>query len=106
MVNFMLIVLTTVPNIVEAESLARKIVEAKLAACVQILPKMTSVYFWEGSVQKESEHLLLIKTLSEKYDELEAFIRANHSYSVPEIVAVNADRVSETYLKWLTDYII
>ena len=54
----MLIVLTTTPNIDEAEGLAEKIVAAKLATCVQILPQMTSVYFWEGKVQKEPEHLL------------------------------------------------
>jgi len=71
----MLIVLTTTPNADEAASLARGIVEAKLAACVQILPKMTSVYFWEGKVQSEPEHLLLIKTLEEKFDALSEFIR-------------------------------
>ena len=83
----MLIVLTTTPNIEEAESLARKIIAAKLAACVQVLPPMTSFYFWEGAIQKESEHLLLIKTLSTKFAELEKFIQAHHSYDVPEIVA-------------------
>ena len=56
----MLIVLTTTPDADEAERLARSIVEQKLAACVQVLPKMTSVYFWEGKVQSEPEHLLLI----------------------------------------------
>jgi periplasmic divalent cation tolerance protein len=101
----MLIVLTTTPNIDEAESLAERIVAAKLAACVQILPQMTSVYFWEGKVQKEPEHLLLIKTLGEKYDELEAFIKANHSYSLPEIVAVEADKISHGYLSWMKEYL-
>ena len=103
----MLIVFTTAPNQTEAEELAEKLVTAKLAACVQILPPMTSVYVWEGKVQKESEHLLLIKTLPEKWDELAALITANHSYDVPEIVAIDAANVSEPYLKWLqlnTDY--
>ena len=67
----MLIVLTTTSNADEAELLAEKIVESRLAACVQILPRLTSVYVWEGKVQKENEHLLLIKTAKEKYDELE-----------------------------------
>ncbi len=62
----MLIVLTTTPNIEEAEALARKIVESKLAACVQILPQMKSFYFWENEIQKDSENLLLIKTLARK----------------------------------------
>jgi periplasmic divalent cation tolerance protein len=95
--------MTTVENAGEAESLARLIVEAKLAACVQILPRMTSVYFWEGKLHAESEHLLLIKTLEEKFDELSGFIKQNHSYEVPEIVAVNAERVSEDYLNWIRD---
>ena len=97
----MLIVLTTTPNIEEAESLARKIVAEKLAACVQILPPMQSFYFWEGKVQKESEHLLLIKTLAAKFEELEKFIQANHSYDVPEIVALQSSEVSESYLDWM-----
>ncbi len=97
----MLIVLTTTPNIDEAEALAEKLVDARLAACVQILPQMTSVYVWEGKVQKEPEHLLLIKTLPEKWDELRDFITANHSYTVPEIVAIVSTKVTEIYSKWL-----
>ena len=99
----MFIVLTTVPNIAEAESLASRIVEEKLAACVQILPQMTSVYVWEGKVQKENEHLLLIKTTNEKYSELEAFITSDHSYDVPEIVAVESVNVAEPYRHWLEE---
>jgi len=70
----MLIVLTTTSTPDEAAFLSEKIVEARLAACVQILPQMTSVYVWEGKVQKENEHLLLIKTLPEKWEELRDFI--------------------------------
>lgn len=97
----MTIVFTTVSNQAAGEEFATKIVEAKLAACVQVLPRMTSVYMWQGRVTKDSEHLLLIKTLPEKYDELEAFITANHSYDIPEIVAVDAERVSGAYLEWM-----
>lgn len=97
----MIIVLTTISNIEEAESLARKIIESKLAACVQVLPTMTSFYFWEGEVQKEPEHLLLIKTLSTKFAELEKFIQLNHTYSVPEIVALQSSEVADTYLDWM-----
>ena len=100
-----LVVLTTTPSSAEAERLAQLIVESKLAACVQILPKMTSVYFWEGKVQTETEHLLLIKTLEEKFEELSKFITANHSYDVPEIVAIDAEKVSADYLKWMSDYL-
>ncbi len=101
----MLIVLTTTPNIKEAEILAEKIVRAKLAACVQILPQIKSFYFWEGEIQKDSENLLLIKTLPEKFAELEKFIKENHSYDVPEIVALSAEKVSPNYLEWIEDYL-
>src|ERR1041384_3471762 len=97
----MLIVLSTVSSQVLAEELATKIIESRLAACVQILPQMTSVYRWEGKVQREPEHLLLIKTLPEKWDEVREFIAANHSYDVPEIVAITAEDVSRAYLGWL-----
>ncbi len=97
------VVLTTAPNSEEAERLAREIVNARLAACVQILPQITSFYFWENAVQKDSEHLLLIKTLPAKFDELKVFIQANHSYEVPEIVALSAEKVSESYLNWIKE---
>ncbi|MGI8545299.1 MAG: divalent-cation tolerance protein CutA [Aridibacter sp.] len=101
----MLIVFTTTPNSEEAENLARKIVESKLAACVQVLPEIKSFYFWEGEVQTDSEHLLLIKTLEENFKNLEEFIKANHSYDVPEIVAVSSEKVSSDYVKWIKDYL-
>ena len=101
----MLIVLTTVPTFEEAGQLAEKIVDGKLAACVQILPQITSVYVWNGKLQKEPEHLLLIKTLPEKFDELSEFIKANHSYTVPEILAIDAEKVSEPYREWLQQVI-
>src|SRR5580765_3330161 len=99
----MLIVFNTVPNPEEGETLARVMVETKLAACVQILPRMRSVYFWDGGVQTENEHLLLIKTTEEKYAEVEKYLTANHSYTVPEIVAVKAEQVSGSYQKWLEE---
>ena len=97
----MQLVLLTVLSMDEAEALAETIVESRLAACVQILPQMKSIYIWEGNVQKETEHLLLIKTLPEKWEELRNFITANHSYDVPEIVAIDAVRVSGPYLEWI-----
>jgi periplasmic divalent cation tolerance protein len=101
----MLIVLTSAPNTVEAQGLADRLVSARMAACVQILPKMTSVYFWDGKIQKDEEHLLLIKTRPEKYDELEAFISENHSYEVPEIVAIESAKVAPKYREWLEKYV-
>ena len=101
----MLIILTTTSSTEEAESLANGLVESRLAACVQIMPRMTSVYAWEGQVERESEHLLLIKTLSEKYEAVEKYILDHHSYNTPEIVAIDAETVSPGYLKWLTEYL-
>ena len=97
----MLIVLTTVSNQAAGEELGAKIVETRLAACVQVLGRMTSIYIWKGRVTRDDEHLLLIKTVAEKYDELERFITANHSYEVPEIVAFEAERVSGPYADWM-----
>jgi len=85
----------------DGESLAKALVEARLAACVQILPQMTSIYLWEGEVQKGTEHLILIKTLPEKWKQLRDLISANHSYDVPEIVAIDAKEVSQRYLDWM-----
>ena len=100
-----IVVLTTTPNEEEGNRLGERIVRERLAACVQVVPKMTSYFFWEGEVQKEFEHLLLIKTLEDKFDRLSEFIRSNHSYEVPEIVALSAESVSESYLGWMSDYL-
>lgn len=102
----MIIVMTTTPDQTVAEDLARRIIFAHLAACVQILPPMKSYYFWKDEVQADSEHLLLIKTLEDKFEALEKFIRENHPYEVPEIVAVSAEKVSEGYLNWMKEYLI
>ncbi|HEV8160175.1 MAG TPA: divalent-cation tolerance protein CutA [Pyrinomonadaceae bacterium] len=100
-----IVVLMTTPNIEEADALARKIIEAKLAACVQVLPPMKSFYVWENEIQVDSEHLLLIKTLSVNFTELKEFIQANHSYDVPEIIALKASDVAENYFDWMKNYL-
>ena len=99
----MLIVFTTVSTEADGERLAKKIVKSKLAACVQVLPRMLSFYSWQGRVNIDAEHLLLIKTLPERFDELSAFITANHPYETPEIAAVDAARVSEPYFAWMRE---
>lgn len=97
----MYVILSTTPSAQEAEKLADGLIASRLAACVQILPAMISVYLWEGKVQKDSEHLVLIKTSPEKWEEVREFITANHSYDVPEIIAVEAYQVAEPYRNWL-----
>jgi len=99
----MLVVLTTCPAAEAAEALAEQIVEARLAACVQVLPQMTSIYVWEGEIQKEGEVLLLIKTLPEQWEDLREFITANHTYQVPEIVAIESLMIGDKYRAWLSE---
>lgn len=85
----------------EATRLADLLIGAHLAACVQILPEMESVYRWEGNVERQSEILLLAKTTRAKFVDLEREVRALHSYETPEIVAVPIVAGSNPYLEWL-----
>ena len=93
----------TAPSGEEASRLAEMLVSTKLAACVQILPPMESVYRWQGQVRHEREVLLAVKTTGAKFAELEREVRAQHSYEVPEIVAVPVTAVSQPYLKWVIE---
>ena len=85
----------------EAAAIADMLVEARLAACVQILPQINSIYRWQGKVERASEVLLLAKTELKKFAKLEERVRAIHSYDTPEIVAVPAVAISSPYLEWL-----
>lgn len=96
------VVLTTTSSREEARRLAGRLVENRLAACVQILP-IESVYAWKGAIQNDEEVLLLIKTRTELYAPLEAFIKEVHSYEVPEILRLPVEAVSESYLRWIAD---
>ncbi|KAG2435306.1 hypothetical protein HXX76_007381 [Chlamydomonas incerta] len=98
-----IVVYVTVPNAEVGEALAAKLVEAKLAACVSILPGVTSVYFWDGKVNKDAELLLIIKSREELLPELTAFVRANHPYDEPEVIGLPVLGGSPSYLKWLMD---
>lgn len=97
------IVYVTMPNLDAAKILAHKIVDKDLAACVNIIPQVTSIYKWEGKVNEDSELLLMIKTTTENVDKLSKFVRENHSYSVPEIISVKIDNGNEAYLNWITN---
>ena len=98
-----IVVLMTAPNGEEATRLADLLIGAHLAACVQILPEMESVYRWQGKIERQAENLLLAKTTRGKFDELEREVRALHSYDTPEIIAVPIVTGSHPYLEWLTD---
>jgi periplasmic divalent cation tolerance protein len=96
-----LVVLTTLPEYASALKLAEDLVGAGLAACVNILPPMTSVYEWKGKLEKGQEHQLVIKTSAARYPELEAHIRLNHPYELPEIIALPVEVGLEAYLDWI-----
>lgn len=96
-----LVVLTNLPDRAVAERLAASLVEQRVAACVNILAPCRSVYRWQGSVQHDEEHPLLIKTTRAAYPALEAAIRALHPYALPEIVAVPVELGYAPYLDWV-----
>lgn len=98
-----IVVLMTASSREEAMQLAELLVEKRLAACVQVLPEMTSIYRWQGKIQRDAEILLLAKTTSARFTELEQNIRAHHSYETPEIIAIPASEVSTPYLAWLIE---
>src|SRR5215813_3276607 len=100
--NDAIVVFLTAANGEEATRLADMLVGAHLAACVQILPEIESVYRWQGKIERSSEVLLLAKTTRGKFDDLEREVRALHSYDTPEIVAVPIVAGSAPYLEWLS----
>jgi periplasmic divalent cation tolerance protein len=96
-----IVVLMTTGNREEADRIAAMLVDGGLAACVQVLPEIESVYRWQGETRKEREVLLLAKTLRSKFDELVRRVTAIHSYETPEIIALPIIAAAEPYLKWL-----
>ena len=96
-----LLVFTNLPDRASADKLAELLVGQRLAACVNILAPCRSVYRWKDAVQSEEEHPMLIKATAESYPALEAAIRANHPYELPEIIAVPVERGLPEYLGWV-----
>lgn len=97
------IALTTIGSLDEGRRMARLLVERRLAACVNIIPSLTSIYRWQGAVEEAAEVLLVMKTTSERLIVLEAAVRELHSYEVPEFLALEITSGSQPYLDWLTD---
>ena len=97
-----IVVLMTAGSQEEASRLAEMLVGAHLAACVQIMPQMESIYRWKGEVHRAPEFLLLAKTTAACFDELEREVRALHTYDTPEIIALPVAQVSAPYFDWLT----
>ena len=103
MIDNVLIVLTNCPDAEIADRIARTLVEQKLAACVNRMPAVDSVYRWQGAVERAVEVPLLIKSTRERLPEVQEAIRALHPYEVPEIVAIPVVAGLPAYLRWVVD---
>lgn len=95
------IVLTTTVNKEEAEKIANALVERQLAACVNIVGPITSIYRWKGAIENESEFLLLIKTTEDAFEPLRNAIGELHSYELPEFIEIGISRGEGKYLSWI-----
>jgi periplasmic divalent cation tolerance protein len=95
------VALTTVGTLEEGRRIARAVVERRLAACVNLVPNLTSIYRWQGAVEEAEEVLLVMKTTEARLAALEAAVHELHSYEVPEFLALGVDSGSRPYLDWL-----
>lgn len=98
-----ILVLTTVPDKETGRTLTEKLLEERLAACVTQSAACDSSYWWEGKITREQEHLLIIKTRSSLFSQLESRIQALHPYDVPEIIALPISAGSKKYLDWIQE---
>ena len=96
-----IVIYCTVPNKKEGKEIARILVESQLAACVNIIDKIESVFSWDGEFCEEKEALLIIKTKKELFENVKLMIQKLHSYTVPEVIALPIIEADETYLKWI-----
>ena len=97
------IVLTTVGATFDVAALARELVEQRLAACVNVIPRIESIYRWQGRIETDAEQLLLIKTTRERVDALRSALFARHPYEVPEFVVIQMDDVAGPWREWLIE---
>ncbi len=100
-----IVVLMTVPNADVAATIAMALVNERLAACVSEFP-VRSTYRWQGEVLQESEIQLVVKTTIDRFEALEARVKALHPYEVPEVIAMRVDRGSEAYLNWIGEQVM
>jgi len=95
------VVLVTAPDLACARRLAHGLVERRLAACVNLVPGMESIYRWQGAIESSSEVLLVVKTAAGRMGEIEAYLESEHPYDCPECIALQPARVERAYLEWL-----
>ena len=89
----------------EADKICRGLVENKLAFCVSTIPKIQSTYYWEDKIHVDEEFLLIVKTRKDRYEALETWVKKNHSYEVPEIIALPIEEGLPAYLKGIDDWV-
>ncbi|CAG8487323.1 9214_t:CDS:2 [Acaulospora morrowiae] len=97
------VVFVTCPNNTVAKKLSRGLVEGKLAACVNIVHGITSLYWWDNKIEETTEQMLLIKTEEKHVQEVTEYVIKNHGYEVPEVIAIKIDSGSKSYLDWIKD---
>ena len=97
------VVLVTAPNAEVGREVAVAVLEAKLAACVNIVPQIESHYWWKGKIETETEVLLVMKTKSARINQLEEAVTAAHPYETPEFVSLKIHEGAGRYLKWISD---
>jgi periplasmic divalent cation tolerance protein len=97
------VLLTTAGSEDEASNLARLLVERKLAACVNVIPGVSSTYRWQGSVKRDSEWLLVINTRGDRFEDVRAAIRELHTYELPEVIMMEAAAVDPAYRAWIDE---
>jgi periplasmic divalent cation tolerance protein len=100
------IVLTTIGTLEKAEALANALVERRLAACVNMVGPIRSIYRWQGTIEREQEYLLLIKTTAERAADLAAAFAELHPYELPERVELTIEGGSDAYLQWLSAQVV
>ncbi len=96
-----IVIYCSVPNKKEGKEIAKILVESQLAACVNIIDKMESIFSWDGEFCEEKEALLIIKTKKELFENVKLMIQKLHSYTVPEVIALPIIEADDTYLKWI-----
>lgn len=96
-----IVIYCTVPNKKEGKEIAKRLLEYKLVACVNIIEKVESVFSWDGEICEEKEALMIIKTRKEHFTKINHAIQKLHSYNVPEVIAMPIVQADETYLKWI-----
>jgi periplasmic divalent cation tolerance protein len=101
--NSPIIILSTTGSEDEASKIAEHLVSSRLAACVNIIPSITSVYRWKGEMNSDREILMIIKTDASRFEEIKTAVRSMHSYETPELIAIPIQQGLQQYLDWITE---